>query len=66
MSESTPITFSRVGFVRRIMTVRVYIGLVPMSPNTKPRDFMVPFDGDILSGILGKDQVGIAGSLAFA
>lgn len=41
--ERTPMIFASVGFVRRKITVRVYMGLVPISPKTSPRDFMIPF-----------------------
>jgi hypothetical protein len=37
-----------VGFVKRKITVKVYIGLVPISPKTRPRDFIKPFTGDSL------------------
>ncbi len=47
--ERTPITFSCVGFVRRNITVSVYIGLVPMSPKTRPSDFITPSKGDSFS-----------------
>ena len=40
--ERTPITLSCVGFARRKMTVSVYMGLVPMSPNTRPRERISP------------------------
>ncbi|OQA13409.1 MAG: hypothetical protein BWY64_03645 [bacterium ADurb.Bin363] len=40
ISDSTPIIFFSVGCMIRKIAVRVYIGLVPMSPNTIPRDFI--------------------------
>jgi len=30
------------------MTVSVYMGLVPISPNTSPRDLIIPLTGDSL------------------
>jgi hypothetical protein len=51
ISERTPMTWSAVGFVSRKMTVRVYMGLVPMSPNTRPRDLIIPLTGDSLFNI---------------
>jgi hypothetical protein len=51
ISERIPITLCGVGFVSKKMTVRVYMGLVPMSPNTRPRDFIMPLTGDSFSSI---------------
>jgi hypothetical protein len=33
---------SSVGFVRRKITVKVYMGLVPISPKTRPKDLTMP------------------------
>jgi hypothetical protein len=44
-------TLYSVGLISRKMTVRVYMGLVPISPNTSPRDFIIPLTGDSLFNI---------------
>ena len=41
ISERIPITFVSVCFIKRKIIVKVYIGLVPISPNTIPRDFII-------------------------
>ena len=33
------------------------MGLVPMSPNTRPRDFRVPLNGEILEFLSGINEV---------
>jgi hypothetical protein len=49
--DKTPLTLYSVGLIRRKMTVRVYIGLVPISPNTSPMDLIIPLIGDPLFNI---------------
>src|SRR4030042_5956067 len=49
--DETPMTLYSVGLIRRKMTVSVYIGLVPISPNTRPRDLIIPLTGDSLFNI---------------
>ena len=52
IKDRTPITLSCVGFRRRNTTVTVYIGLVPMSPKTRPRDLIMPFACDCFSIVI--------------
>jgi hypothetical protein len=46
--DKTPMTLYSVGLISRKMTVSVYMGLVPISPNTSPRDLIIPLTGDSL------------------
>jgi hypothetical protein len=60
MRERTPIILSTVGFIKRRITVRVYIGLVPMLPKTRPKDFTMPLE-DFRSSFVKKDSLLVAG-----
>jgi hypothetical protein len=60
MRERTPIVLSTVGFIKRRITVRVYMGLVPMLPKTRPKDLTMPLQ-DFRNSFVKKDSLLVTG-----